>query len=245
VTDQGSSAPAPDSGAASLQPDRRRRLIVIGVAGAVLAAAVVAVLLLTRGGGTTRITTNADAQKVNALGPQVAQLVALLERGQTTQYHAEYRAVTPAEQTQNATMSIELWRSPPRLRQDVTVTSGGQTATSAAFLLPDGGVGCTKETAAAAWTCAPIPKQQDAAPDTLAKQITQEIGAGPVAVRSRKVAGIAVTCFDLPVSEATAQVCVTAEGIPALISSGGTRIELVHLSTDVSGDVFTPPVGAV
>jgi hypothetical protein len=245
MSDQGSSAPAPEVGGESAShPDRRRRLIVWGSIAAVLAAAVAVILILTSGGGGTPTSNN--AQNVNALGPQVAQLVALLEQGQKAKYHAEYRAVIPAQQgQQNASMSIQLWRSPPRLRQDVVISSGGQTATSSSFLLPDGAIGCTRESATAAWNCAPVPKEQTAAPDTLAEQITQEVGGGTVTVKSRQVAGIAVTCFDLPVSEAAAEVCVTAEGIPALISSAGTRIELVHLTEDVPGDVFTPPVKAV
>jgi hypothetical protein len=182
-----------------------------------------------------------ETARLAALGPQVAELVSLLERGEHTRYHALYRAVTPEGEPAGASMSIELWRSPPRLRQDVTVSLAGESATSSAFLLPDGGIGCTREGSDGAWTCTAIPNDQATATDSLARQITQQTGAGPVTIRTARVAGVAVQCFNLPVSETSAEVCVTAEGIPARINSGGTRIELVSLVKEVPKNVFTPP----
>jgi hypothetical protein len=35
---------------------------------------------------------------------------------------------------------------------------------------------------------------------------------------------------------------VTEQGVPALISSGGTTIQLVGLSSQFSADVLSPPV---
>ena len=227
------------------QPHRnRRKWILWGGAVAVFAAVSVALLLVLPRGREPGPIPRPETARLAALGPQVAELVSLLERGEKIEYHAKYRAVTPEGAPAGTSMSIELWRSPPRLRQDVTVTAAGETATSAAFLLPSGGVGCTREAAGAAWTCTAIPKDQSTATESLARQITQQTGGGPVTVRDARVAGIAVQCFNLPVSEATAEVCVTAEGIPALINSGGTRIELVSLAKDVPSQVFTPPVKA-
>ena len=226
------------------EPGRgRRRWILWGGAVAVLAAVSLALILVLPRGREPGPIPRPETARLAALGPQVAELVSLLERGEHTQYHARYRAITGEAQPAGASMSIELWRSPPRLRQDVTVSSAGESATSSAFLLPEGGIGCTREGPAGAWTCTPIPKDQSTATESLARQITQQTGAGPVTVRTARVAGLAVQCFNLPVSEATAEVCVTAEGIPARINSGGTRIELVSLVREVPKNVFTPPVG--
>ncbi len=223
----------------------RRRWILWGGAVAVLAAVSVALALVVPGGREPGPIPRPETARLAGLGPQVAELVSLLERGEQTRYHARYRAIIAEGEPADTSMWIELWRSPPRLRQDVTVTAAGQTATSSAFLLPSGGVGCTRETADAAWTCTAIPKGQSTATESLARQITQQTGAGPVTLRNARVAGVAVRCFNLPVSEATAEVCVTDDGIPALIDSGGTRIELVSLAKSVPQNVFTPPVGGV
>jgi hypothetical protein len=220
----------------------RRKWILWGGAVAVLAAVSVALVFKLPREREPGPIPRPETARLAALGPQVAELVSLLERGEQTQYHAQYRAITPEGTPAGTSMSIELWRSPPRLRQDVTVTAAGETATSAAFLLPSGGVGCTRETTDASWTCTAIPKDQSTATESLARQITQQTGAGPVTVRATRIAGVAVRCFNLPVSEATAEVCVTGEGIPALINSGGTRIELVSLAKQVPSKVFTPPV---
>jgi hypothetical protein len=238
--DLSTSAPAEQQ---SQQPGRSRRKWVLWGGGlAVLAAVSVALILTLPRGREPGSIPRPETARLAALGPQVAELVALLERGELTRYHARYRAITPEGQPAGTSMSIELWRSPPRIRQDVTVTAGGQTATSSAFLLPSGGVGCTREGTAVAWTCTSIPKDQTTATDSLARQITQQTEAGPVTVRNTRVAGLAVRCFNLPLSETTAEVCVTADGIPALINSGGTRIELVSLAKSVPASVFTPPV---
>jgi hypothetical protein len=77
----------------------------------------------------------------------------------------------------------------------------------------------------------------------LASQITSEIEGGPITVSSKRVAGQSVRCYTLPVSGATAEVCVTEEGIPARVASGSSRIELIDLSREFPQDVFTPPVG--
>jgi hypothetical protein len=226
--------------------DRRKKWILWGAGGVALAVVIIAVVLLLPRGREPGKIPSSETARLAALGPQTAQLVALLERGEQTVYHARYRTVTPevagGGTSPAASMVIELWRSPPRLRQDVTVSAAGQTATSAAFLLPEGGVGCTREDAKSAWTCTDIPNTETTT-DTLARQITQQVSDGPITVRSDRVAGLAVQCFNLPVSEATAEVCVTADGIPALIRSGGTSIELVELVKEVPAGVFTPPVG--
>jgi hypothetical protein len=181
---------------------------------------------------------------IGGLNPSVSELVALLEAGEDERFHARYRATSAPGSPEAGTVTIELWRSPPRVRQDVVVTLGSETATSAAFLLPEGGLGCTKE-GQGAWTCTGIPSDQTSATDSLARQVTDQIGEGPVTVRTARVAGVDVRCFSLPVSGATAEVCVTEKGIPALISSAGSRIELVELTSEVPSSVFTPPVGEV
>jgi hypothetical protein len=235
--------PAPPAPTAERQASGRRRppwwvwLI------AAVAAAAVAIILLLPGDKEPSPRPRFDAG-VGALNPQVAELVALLEAGEEEQFHARYRATAAPGAPEAGTVTIELWRSPPRVRQDVVVTVDSETATSSAFLLPEGGIGCTRE-GEGAWTCTGIPGDQTAATDSLARQVTSQVGEGPVTVRDARVAGVDVRCFSLPVSGATAEVCVTDKGVPALISSEGSRIELVDLTSEVAAAVFTPPVGEV
>ena len=223
-------------------PGRKKWILWGGVAALLAAVSLVLVLVLVlpRGREPGQLP-RPETARLAALGPQVAELVSLLERGEHTKYHARYRAVTDEIEPAGSSTSIELWRSPPRLRQDVTVTSAGESATSSAFLLPEGGVGCTREGSDGAWTCTAIPKDQSSTAESLARQITLQSGGGPVTVRTARVAGVAVQCFNLPVSGSMAEVCVTDEGIPARINSGGTRIELVSLVREVPKNVFSPP----
>ena len=234
--------PSPSPATGNNQRDGRKRLILWGSVLALLAVVGLAVVLLLPDGSEPGKIPSPQTARLAALGPQVAELVSLLEQGEKTEYHARYRAVIPAANVDVGSMSIELWRSPPRLRQDVKVSAGGKTAVSAAYLLPDRAVGCSREGTGVAWNCSPIPRQGGTT-ETLARQLTQQASGGVVTVRNAKVAGLSVRCFTVPISQATAEICVTDEGIPARISSGGTKIELVNLMKEVSSEVFTPPLG--
>lgn len=199
-----------------------------------------AIVLALRGGEESPRKAGEGAESLARLGPEGAELVSLLEMGKKATFHARYEATSTDPGAEGQELTIALWRKPPRERQDVVIALGGRVARSSGFLTPSGAVGCTQE-GEEPWRCQPIQGLTARGPDEFINQIVKQVSGSQVAARGDTVAGMTVRCFVLTLTDAVGEVCLTAEGIPARIRAGPSRIELVEVGTDVQEGVFTPP----
>ena len=157
-------------------------------------------------------------------------------------FHARYTVVSPTAQGQGATVSLEVWRSPPLVRQDTVVTAQGKTTDTAAFALPSGVVQCTK-TDPAAWSCqaASAPGSGLADLSTLTQRITAQLATATVTVKDDSVGGRPARCFTVTLDANSTVVCVDAGGVPLLEASGGSQLQLQTLDSDIPTGTFAPP----
>lgn len=217
-----------------------RRKLILAAAAVVASGVTAAVLLSDDDRPEKRVPARAD---LVGLGPQGAEMGALLSKGKEAVFHAQYRAVSDDPAAAGQELSMELWRKAPRERFDVSVSVGGRQAKTSVFRLPERAVGCTSE-ADGPWNCRPISSTEPAGPDALIAQVADEMKGRTISARDDRLGGNAVRCFTLPLESYPGEVCLTAKGIPARVSAGPSRIELVRLMTTVPDGAFSPPAAA-
>ncbi len=168
----------------------------------------------------------------SATGPQspgARQLFALLKTGEESTWHAKY-AVTgvPGE-----TLGLEVWQSPPQLREDVVRATTGHTEHSSTYVLSDGTHLCVQQDAAK-WTCQKVA----ADPNDIVSSVTAGLAGESVAVSDDTIGGRKVTCFG---ASGGARICATSSGIPVLVANAQVSYKLVTLSSSVPGSSFRLP----
>lgn len=221
-------------------------LLVVGVGIGVLGT----VLIVGTGGGSSHVvaalpTTLAPTTTTTTTVPlsgAAQELVDLLARGNTRSFHARYAVVSPTAQGQGATVSLEVWRQPPLVRQDTLVSAGGKTTDTAAFALQSGLVECTKSDPAP-WTCQSASAAGTGLADlsTLTQRITAQLATASVTAKDDTVSGRPARCFTVTLDANSTQVCVDADGVPLLEASGGSQLQLQALDTEIPGGVFAVP----
>lgn len=169
-----------------------------------------------------------------------SELAGLIRQGREVTFHAVYRAAPPPGSSTNQQLTLELWRKPPREREDLIQSGGGQEQRTSGFLNPPQSVICRQGGSAAPWTCTTT---SQAIPDAegLVKGLSEEVASQASAGRDDMVGTRPVRCFTVPAGGVTSDLCLTNEGITARVVSQGSRIELVDLSFDVPDEVFTLP----
>lgn len=176
--------------------------------------------------------------RVAGVSAQGADLIALLKKGRAATFHARYHG--GSSETEGQDVAVEVWRKPPQIRQDTRVSAAGKTASTSTFVLADRTVACARADDAG-WQCQPTPEHRPNEPDALIQGVTDEMARGPMEVRDEVIAGTAARCFTATDGEQMREVCATRQGVPARVSSGGARIELVELDAAVSDNVFKLP----
>ncbi len=188
-------------------------------------------LLLTLDGGRDQPATG-PTTTTRPLSATAKELLTLLERRDDETYHGKYEGKSP-----EATVTLETWQDPPRVRQDSVVALKSQTAETRVLLLPSGTVRCT-QLPSVPWTCRR--DTSTASLDPLAG-VRARISEGEVTARFTSIAGREVRCFRFSADGASTELCLDPKrGIPVTVTGGGSRLTLVSLSDEVP-DVFDPP----
>lgn len=221
-------------------PGRRRRW---PIAVLLLAAATGLVgALLVGGDGDERPSTTTIALPTPqgpALDAGGSELVRLLEAGRTRTFHATYRASGDAVEDAGQ-LTIELWRSDGRQRQDTVLElANGDVARTAGLVLGDRTVVCSQRPKQD-WTCSEA-VNRDVDPDGVFGSARDQLKGVAVRSRADTVAGRAVRCFDFTAADGQGTFCVTPEGVPVRVAVGGSEFVLSALSDDVENDAFDPP----
>lgn len=220
---------------------RKQQRWVVGMAIGVLVALVGALALAAVGdlGGDEASVEPTSTTTTVPLGPEGRELLALLDKGTSgTTFHARYSASSAEEPT--ATITIETWRKPPRVRQDSEITSNNQRLTTSVFVLGDVSIRCGRF-GDAAWSCQ-RQSVDEADSDALFSGVREQLGKGPVTAKDDVVDGQKVRCFTLSVEGKQSEMCLTSDGIPVRVrSSEGATMRLVGFDPTVSDEVFVPP----
>ncbi len=203
------------------------------------------VLLFFRSGKGAKTTSSGAPASTGALAPGQTrpptaagvELTRLIDAGRSQTFHGRYQATSTDPAAAGSQVTLDLWRKPPREREELLQVSGGRSVRSAGFLLPPISVLCRQADANAAWTCANTPQTQA---DDLLKGVTGDVAGQAAAVRDDTVASRPVRCFGVPGAQPS-ELCLTPQGITARLTTGSSKIELVDLSFDVPDDVFAPP----
>lgn len=222
-----------------------------GVVGAGVVASVLVAVLGTGSHGkaappgpaSAGATPSATTSSTPPLTGTAAAMVALLAKGSGLSYHARYAVSSPSVAQQGATVVLELWRRPPQVRQDTTVTAKGKTSETAAFQNASGVTQCTRQ-GTADFACKLTSSSGLSSPADLAAAAAKELTGADVTQKHDTVAGHAGTCFEIAAAGATTEICVDDEGIPLRISAAGTSMVLQVLDHSFASGVFTPPEAA-
>jgi hypothetical protein len=184
--------------------------------------------------------TTSTSLSTEDLGPGARQLVDLLQAARESTYHARYEGTSP--DAPDTVIRLETWQSPPRVRQDSELQTGGQLARTSSFVLPDGSVRCTR-IGDSAWSCRPA-AAGELQRDVISESVLQQLQDADVHVRSTEIDDVDVTCFTLTSTDGTSDLCLDAQGVTVRVQSHGSELRRVEMSDDVTDDVFEPPVAA-
>ncbi|HEY1827266.1 MAG TPA: hypothetical protein VGF87_04560 [Acidimicrobiales bacterium] len=167
------------------------------------------------------------------------ELIATLQRGEAVTYHAHY-AVTGSSQ-QGSTLSLEVWQSPPNVREDTVISGGGHTATTESFQSAKSAQVCT-QTDGGAWSCRTVAKSQSTVSGVggIEAFIADTVSGHGVGVSTRTIGGTKVTCFTVATSTHP-RLCANSDGVPVQVSDASVTYQLQNYSTNVPAGAFTPP----
>jgi hypothetical protein len=170
-----------------------------------------------------------------AIDDGAREMVALINRGRTTTMHARY---TLRAQGLNAT--LEIWRRPPRTRQDTTIAlDGAPSRTSATFTLPSGNTTCERS-GTEAWSCQKGGGGEPA-PSEFIDQITAQLKGVPVTATTERIDARQARCFAMTVAGEAVRFCLTNAGLPVLVDSQEGTMRLIGTDNDIPEAVFAPP----
>lgn len=216
----------------------RRPLIAVAVTVvvAVLAATLVRAAGPDQSASSTTSTTAATADRPSAGD----DLVALLTRARDLTYNAAYSVKSSDPEVAGGNLTVEVWRSPPRVRQDSDNQVDGRQARTAA--IKDGKIIRCEQPAGGAWKCAPAPASEAGDFDNLVDRVAAEVKISTVTETEATVNGRKARCFDLSSKRGdVTQVCVDADGVPVRVASADATLEITRLSRSVNARVFDPP----
>jgi hypothetical protein len=166
------------------------------------------------------------------------QLISLLNHGATVTYNATYKATTAT----TPTITLEVWQSPPDVREDVIQTNGKQSARDAAITVKAGSQLCS-QTGSGPWSCTPISTAQSNAIGLggAVSTFLSELGGRAVKTSTSTVAGMPARCFESTGPDA-GTLCASDSGIPLSITDQKVSYQAVTVTSTVTAGVFaTPP----
>ena len=169
-----------------------------------------------------------------------AELVAALKRGRALTYNAAYTVQSNDPEVAGGSLTIELWRKPPKVRQDTDNQADAKQARTAA-IKSEKLIRCAQP-AGGPWSCEMAAESETSDFDNLVDRVEAEVAVSKVTKSSEKVNGRDANCYVLKAHGGdVTQVCVDADGIPLRIASSDSRIEIARMSRAVNDNVFAPP----
>lgn len=166
-------------------------------------------------------------------GPGTSELLALLEQGRASTFHARW--VARQNQPGGAEVRFELWNRPPAGRLDLVIGSSGLS--SSAVRSPAGVYSCARN-GQEPWGCQP---GGDVEPAGVILDAVRDAVAGlELAVSDEVVVGRPARCFT-DVATGQEALCTTTDGIPLRVLSGPQRIEILLLERTVSDTDLQAP----
>jgi hypothetical protein len=212
------------------------RVVGLAVVGALVASS--AGVLLSGGLGDDAEEPTTTTVDVEGLSDEAQELVALLQRARAVTYHVRYEGRSP--ELPDATIRVETWQQPPRIRQDSELPVQGQLARTRTLVLPDGGARCT-QIGEQPWQCRRSTAAESET-DVVSGDVVEQLRTAEVRARHTTIDGREVRCFTLSLATgATSELCANADGVPVLVRAGDSELRLLLLDQDVPAGTFDPP----
>lgn len=216
---------------------RRRPLVAVAVVAIVTMLA--ATLVRATGPDRKPESTATSEPSSETFGPD-DELIALLRRGRDLVYNAAYSVQSSDPEVAGGRLTLEVWRSPPRVRQDSDNQTDGQQAKSAA--IKDGKLVRCEQPSGGSWKCVNTSEAEASDFDNLVDRIAEEVKISRVTAVDDTVNGREARCFNLSSRGGdVTQVCVDRDGVPVRIASADSKLEITRLSRSVNNRVFDPP----
>jgi hypothetical protein len=222
------------------------RTVAAAVTGGVIGAgiAVGLTVAIVGSGGSSHHPSSAPTSTTSTTVPLSAtasDMLHLLSLGAKTDYHATYQVSSGTSASQGASVTLELWRRPPQVRQDTVVKIKGSSSDTAAFQIASGLVECTQQDKKG-WSCVQGSGQQSpSSPQQLATSAAEQLAGARVQESSATIAGRSAQCFSFTVSGDATEICIDGQGIPLKLSSGGSTMTMMSIDHSLPAGVFTPP----
>jgi hypothetical protein len=215
-------------------------LLLIFAAG--LTAGGVAVGLVTRGSGSKKTDVSATKGGSKVSGTTTGQdLAQRLATGKQSTFHVRY-AFSAAS---GASLTMDVWNTPTRVRRDVLVVSPTEGTThTAEFLDPDKYTQCVL-VQGHPWQCVAQSTRQGQSLADPVNGVPHDVTGKTVTVTEDTIAGTPVKCYSVPAASPTAkptQFCLSPENVPLRIDGGdGKPLNATNFDHDVPDSEFTPP----
>ena len=235
-------SPAPVGGSPSGVGPSPMKKIGLVLLGAVVAGAVVGILSALaddREGPSGPATTTTTAAPVSAAGND---LISRLDKGRGLGLHVRYEPPADTVTEGTGAVSVELWRSGGRVRQDLVLLASGQRTEVRAFDLDDGNVLCQRP-AEGAWRCVRTRSvaTEEGRPASLIDAAVAGLAGAQVTTSKDSILGSAVTCYAIAGGTGPGKLCVTADGVPLRLAVGGQELTATVVERQVVADVFDLP----
>ena len=172
--------------------------------------------------------------------PEGQELIDLVARGQSAVYTARYQTIDPTNQL--GTLFVDIWRDGSRLRQDAIVQVEGRTVESSAFVDGDEVRACQRGSGQPDWQCQDVPRESAPDVDGRIRDAINDLADQTTGSTPTTIAGQPARCYQVTDQDSSDfELCVTDEGVPARLNSGGASVELVSYTAGVPEGIFTPP----
>ena len=198
-------------------------------------------------------TTTTTTEPVSETGQE---LLDLLAKGRDLDLHVKYEGApvapdttTPTDATAAGTLTMELWRSDGKVRQDLVLAGPNVRTEFSGFQLPSGNAACQRATEAD-WVCnaARSTATENGDPVGIIEAAAADLSGAEVTVTDATILDTAVKCFAIEGGGASQEgdpgastLCVSDEGIPMRIAVSGQELSATVVERTVDPKAFDLP----
>ncbi len=208
----------------------------------IVAVVLASVLVLALVGGAAGLGSNPDPQpEQDVQGTEVdaegEELLDLLAAGRDGTFHASFDLVTPGSAID---YRMEVHRSEGRVREELVVPAASGEERRLTIFDGDTSASCVQP-AGGLWTCAAVDQAQPRT-DTIFGAFDRATVIGrDVTATDEDVAGRTGRCFEVRGLAGRSSICLSPEGIPLRLETGGVQFMLTAIDPVVDAAVFLPP----
>ena len=188
------------------------------------------------GGPTTTTTTPKPVSKTGQ------ELLDLLAKGRDLALHIKFDPDPTQVSDSSGTLTMELWRSEGRVRQDLVLAGANVRNEVSAFELPDGNAVCQRASEAE-WICneARSTATDNGEPAGIIESAAADLAGAEVAASDDTILGTPVRCYAIDGESGKSTLCVTDDGVPMRIAVSNQVLTASVVEREVDPKAFDLP----